>query len=318
VTQPVPRRKPLILAAQLVLAAVVLWLAWRALEPDLGSLGGAWKHVELRALPLAISGMLVMMSYAVLILTWCLVVTAWGSRISVRAAARIWFVSNLGRYVPGKVWAIAAMGTLAQRAGVSPSVAVGSALYINAINVLAGFAVCLLAAPAATPAPPALAIPVGVAAAALVLIPNALPAVVRWVAARAGREVTLAPLRYSAIATTFGACVAAWVFYGVAFQFLAIGTIGDPSGATLDYVAVFTGSYLIGFLAVFAPGGAVVREATMITQASQLALMPAADVALLAVISRVWLTLFELLPGLLFLLISPTPTTSSPDEARTA
>jgi hypothetical protein len=316
--RPVSRRKPVFLAAQLALAAIVLWLAWRALEPDLGSLGAAWTNVELRALPLAISGLLVLMSYAVLILTWCLVVAAWGSRISPGTAARIWFVSNLGRYIPGKVWAIAAMGTMAQRAGVSPAAAVGSSLYINAINVLAGFAVCLLVAPTATPAPPVIAVPFGIAAAALVLVPRALPAVVQWVAKRLGRDVVLAPLRYSTIAVTFVACVAAWMLYGVAFQFLSIGTIGDPSGATLDYIAVFTGSYLIGFLAFFAPGGAVVREATMITQAKQLALMPAADIALLAVISRVWLTLFELLPGLLFLLLSPTPTTSSPDEARTA
>jgi hypothetical protein len=32
----------------------------------------------------------------------------------------IWSVSNLGRYVPGKLWSIGAMGLMAQRAGVSP------------------------------------------------------------------------------------------------------------------------------------------------------------------------------------------------------
>ena len=60
----------------------------------------------------------VALSYAVLIETWRQIVIAWGGKLSWPAAARIWFISNLGRYVPGKVWQIGAMGALAQEAGV--------------------------------------------------------------------------------------------------------------------------------------------------------------------------------------------------------
>src|SRR4029079_15787127 len=56
-------------------------------------------------------------------------------------AARIWFVSNLGKYVPGKVWQIAAMGALAQKSGVSATAAIGSSVLVNLVSVLAGFAV---------------------------------------------------------------------------------------------------------------------------------------------------------------------------------
>src|SRR4029079_11729625 len=61
-------------------------------------------------------------------------------------AARIWFVSNLGKYVPGKVWQIAAMGALAQRNGVSATAAIGSSLLVNLVSVLAGFAVIAVTA----------------------------------------------------------------------------------------------------------------------------------------------------------------------------
>ena len=51
----------------------------------------------------------------VLIETWRRVVMAWGGASRSARAARIWFVSNLGTYVPGKVWQITAMGAMAQR-----------------------------------------------------------------------------------------------------------------------------------------------------------------------------------------------------------
>src|SRR5665213_4554449 len=87
----------------------------------------------------------VALSYAVLIETWRQIVVAWGGHLSWPTAARIWFISNLGRYVPGKVWQIGAMGALAQEAGVSSAAAIGSALVVNLVNLLAGLLVVLVA-----------------------------------------------------------------------------------------------------------------------------------------------------------------------------
>jgi glycosyltransferase 2 family protein len=310
-------RKWIFLALQIALAALFVWLAWREIAPRLSDVGPAWSLIDIRIAPLAGSGLFVILAYLVLIETWRRVITAWGSGLPFGPAARIWFVSNLGRYVPGKVWTIAAMGTLSQRAGVSPAVAVASALYINAINILAGIAVCLLAAPGRTPIPPVVAVILGVLTVVFVLTPRALTTVVKWIAARMGRDYDLPPLAYTTIALTFASCAIAWVFYGIAFQLLAAGTIGDPSGATSGYVALYTSSYLLGFIAFFAPGGAGVRESAMIAQAGQYALMPAPSMLLLAAISRIWLTLFELLPGLVLLVVTPKPSMTPSNETRT-
>jgi hypothetical protein len=312
-----PARKALFLALQVALGAAVAWLAWRALAPEISGLRGAWGGLRVRALPLVGSAVLVLTAYVILIETWRRVVSAWGSAIPFGSASRIWFISNLGKYVPGKVWAIAAMGVMAQRAGVAPAVAVGSSLYINAIHVLSGFALCLMLAPGSLPIPPVAAIALGIACLAVVLTPSVLSTSLAWAARRIGRDITLPPLRYATVATTFAMCTVAWVCYGVAFKLLAAGTIGDAAGATSSYIALFTGSYLIGYLAFFAPGGAIVRESAMVAQAHRLALMSAPDAALLAVISRVWLTVFELLPGLILLVLSPKPSMSPSNETRT-
>ena len=60
-------------------------------------------------------------------------------------AARIWSVSNLGRYVPGKVWQIGAMTTMAERVGVSPIAAAGSAILNTVVNIATGFLVAIVA-----------------------------------------------------------------------------------------------------------------------------------------------------------------------------
>jgi hypothetical protein len=310
-------RKPILLGVQIALAVLFGWLAWRKLSPEFGRLGDAWKSMAIDAVPLAGSALMVISAYAVLIETWRRVVSAWGGSIPYGSAARIWFVSNLGRYIPGKVWAIAAMGVLAQREGVSPAVAVTSSLYINIINVIAGFAVSVLAAPDVFPVPKSVAIAVGLLAVAFVLTPRAITTGVRWTAAKLGRQFNLEPLPPAIVALAFASCAVAWACYGIAFQFLAAGTIGDPSGATLRYIALYTSSYLIGFLAPFSPGGAGVREFVMIAQADRYALMPTSSVALLAVISRIWITLFELLPGLILLVAGQKPTMSPSNETRT-
>ena len=148
-TAPSPRTTPArrIAArlATLVVVGLVLWYAARQLRDQ-------WSDVQARASGLrpewAIvvgSMLLVLATYALLIHAWRSLVAAWGARLPFWPAARIWAVSNLGRYLPGKLWSIGAMGLLAQRAGVSPTAATGAALLGTLVNLAAGFAVLLVA-----------------------------------------------------------------------------------------------------------------------------------------------------------------------------
>jgi hypothetical protein len=97
--------------------------------------------------------------------------------------------------------------------------------------------------------------------------------------------------------------VISWIAYGIAFQFFVKGIIGNASGAVSSYIAVYAASYIIGFLALFAPGGAVVRESALVSGMVRLGLSGQADALAIAIASRLWLTLVELLPGLIFLAV---------------
>jgi len=136
-----PGRRKLAVAAQLALAAVVVWFAAQTISRQWEGVRATALDVEPRWSLIGASGVIVLATYALLIQIWRATLSVWGARLGFWDAARVWTVSNLGKYVPGKVWQIGAMGAMAQRRGVPPVAAVGSALVLTLVNVLAGFGV---------------------------------------------------------------------------------------------------------------------------------------------------------------------------------
>lgn len=263
----------------------------------------------------AFSSLVVIAAYAVLIQTWRQVVVAWGERLTFPTAMRIWFVSNLGKYVPGKVWAIAAMGTLAQQQGISPAAAMGSSVVVQLVNLVTGFGVFFVAGANVIDVPAAAlagALGLGIM---VFSAPWLVPAGVRFLNTLTGRQVKLPHLPPRAIWWAAAGTTLAWVLYGVAFHLFVSGMLRGPAPGTLgDWTAIFIGPYLIGFLAVFAPGGAGVREVFMAEALQRTGLVAAAVAALLVVSSRVWLTILEIIPGVLFLLVSPSRRSDSSSD----
>lgn len=283
-------------AAQWLVGLLIIGLAVRSLMRN-------W--AELRAQPLAwriepgwlvLSALVVWAMYALLIVAWRVMLAGWGQRLDGWAAARIWTVSSLGKYLPGKVWAIAGMALMAQRAGIAAWAATGSAVVLQVLAIGTGAAVAGLtgrrAIEAADPRMAAglvLLIAGAVAGGALLLWPAFLRRLLRLAAPEA--EARGAP-PVAGIVFGIAANLVAWLGYGVALWLLARGLLPaaglDPGLA----IAVFTTSYLAGFLALFAPGGIGVREGLFILML-QGPLGIAAATAL-ALASRVLLTITEL------------------------
>jgi uncharacterized membrane protein YbhN (UPF0104 family) len=73
------------------------------------------------------------------------------------------------------------------------------------------------------------------------------------------------------------------------------------------FIAVFTASYLIGYLVLFSPGGLGFREAALTVLLVGVGAAGQGDAVILGVTSRLWLTVLEVLPGLVSLLVRPAP-----------
>jgi uncharacterized membrane protein YbhN (UPF0104 family) len=250
-------------------------------------------------------------SYVVLIETWRQIVVAWGGHLSWPAAARIWFISNLGRYVPGKVWQIGAMGALAQEAGVSSVAAVGSALVVNVVNLLAGLLVVLVAGSRLVAGyGPALDAALVVFCVLVCGSPWLLPPLARLAVRVTGRNIPIPAIPPFAIIFAVAGCSLAWNLYGIAFHDLTVAIFGGAAGRPTYYTAVFTLSYLIGYIFLFAPGGIGVRETSLVALLAAAGLETGAQAAALAIASRLWLTVIEAAPGLILLAVRRRPKSS--------
>jgi hypothetical protein len=72
-------------------------------------------QLHLRPAWLLLSGAFVIGTYCLLISAWAYIVKGLsGQAIPFLLAARIWFISNLGALLPGRVWGIIQMGTMSE------------------------------------------------------------------------------------------------------------------------------------------------------------------------------------------------------------
>jgi hypothetical protein len=268
----------------------------RALAPD-------WSWI-------ALASLIVLATHAMLVQSWRLLLAGWGGHIRYGRAVQIWTIANLGRWIPGKVWQVGALGMLAEDHGVSPVAAAGAALLGTLLNIGAGFGITVLTGanglelirPGLKP------IFVGLSAlflAGVVALPWVLPSVLRRIARWRGVAHADRQLSPAAVWTATAINGASWVCYGLAFACFSRGVTPAISGDPLAFVAVYTASYLIGYLVLFMPGGLGFREAALVAFLIGTGAAGKGDATILSVASRVWITVLEVLPGLIGLLLLP-------------
>ena len=256
---------------------------------------------------IALSCVVVLATYTVLIETWRRIVIEWGDELSFGDAAPIWFVSNLVRYVPwGSVLQIGALAELARRRRVSPVAAAGASLINVAVNITTGFVLALSGGFAARNALSAGHRTLGLWAAAILLtalflLPDILPPMLVRVQRVTGHELALGTLPRRAIYFSLVGNLIAWAMYGLAFELFVRGILGRDVGVIVDFIAVWAGAYVIGYLAFLLPAGAGVREATMIDGLGMLHLSTAGEAGVIAISARLWLTALEIIPALIYL-----------------
>jgi uncharacterized membrane protein YbhN (UPF0104 family) len=220
-------------------------------------------HVTLTIGPGWIAGsvLMVLLTYAMQVESWRRILAGWGQGLRFRAAARVWSLANLGRYVPGTVWSVAGLVVLARQAGVETGPAAASAFVLQAISLGTGVAVVAAVTPGSAP-------PLRLAAAGLAAVLTI--AVLVWppTARRLGRLVNTAaplePLRPAAVFAGAVLAVLSWGTYGAAFWMLTRGLVPDTALPLTAAIGAFTLGYILGVLALFAPGGVGVRELVLI------------------------------------------------------
>jgi glycosyltransferase 2 family protein len=266
----------LLVLAFLVPALARRWDEFRTIEIDVHPAPG-W---------LALSVVVVLATYLLQIESWRRVLAGWHQHLPYGLAARAWCVANLARYVPGKVWSIAGLVVLVQRAGVETWAATASAVVAQAVALATGIAAVAFAAP--TIAYGAI-LGMGFVVAAAVLVAMGSAKLMR-LANRFAPGDGLRALPATAVLASGTLMLASWVGYGVAFWALGRG-LGITGLDLTTAIGMFTGAYIAGWLMLFAPAGVIFREAALVTLLAPI--IGAGGAATLSVASRLVLTLTE-------------------------
>lgn len=284
-------------AVRLVLLVLVCVAAGWALYTHWGQARDALLDLPPWAPPTAI--LAGMAGLAAQMMAWRALLAGLGSPLSHRVAARVMFVGQLGKYLPGSVWAFVAQVELARDHDVPRTRGATATLLAVAVTGATGLAVA------------AVALPLSSAEAArrwwwaLALAPLLLaalhPRVVGWGVGLAARpfarfravtEAGPSDVGGRAIAAAVAWTLLAWVPLGAHLWLLTWAVSGDPLSSLGPAVGAYTLAWTLGLLVVFAPAGLGVREAVLVV-----ALAPVVDAGaalVLAVLSRLVMTVADL------------------------
>jgi uncharacterized membrane protein YbhN (UPF0104 family) len=253
---------------------------------------------------LAAASVVILATFAVLIETWRRVLRQLGSQLSFGTAARIWMVSNLGKYVPGRIWALTTMAMMAGEHGVPVGVVGASSVVIMAANVATGFAVVLLmSAGTVQRLAGGLAAIVAAMVGLFVLLFAAPYIATHWnrFAARFHKAQLTVSIPPAAIAVAIVGTTVSWFAYGFAFMLFVHSIIGSSAAPYSAFVTANAASYLVGYLMIIAPAGIGFREVALVTLLPALKIATGPQAAVITIASRIWLTLLEIVPSLVAL-----------------
>ncbi|HYK82122.1 MAG TPA: lysylphosphatidylglycerol synthase domain-containing protein [Gemmatimonadales bacterium] len=284
---------------QVAAGAVVAVLVGRALVRNWSEFRSLHIALHLRPGWITLSILTVFVTYALQVESWRRILAGWSQQLSYDRALKIWLLVNLGRYIPGKVWSVAGLMVLAQRAGVDAWAAAASAVVIQALGI--GTAVVVVAATTPSAESPLRLVAAALAAAGTIgLLVWDRPAQV--LARLVGPGAAFRALPWRAAVRGGVLTLLSWVTYGVAFWLLARGLGLPPTLPVATAAGVFALGYILGLLALFAPGGVGVRELVFIGLLTPS--LGSGGAVALSVASRVLLTLTEAVGPLGLLLLT--------------
>ena len=276
------------LAVAVALAVWALWSRW----PEVVA---AVQRLDLTNLVLA--ALATLLNAVLTGLAWRALLADLGARLPVGLAARVFFVGQIGKYVPGSLWPMIVQAELAKR-----HVPRRSTVAATLVLLLLSGASALLVVLVTLPLAPAWSRTGGgvLAWAALLVVPVVAllhPGILGRLLDRGLRLAGRPPLeqwtslRGTAVAT--GWALLAWLVAGLQIWLLAV-PLGAP--ATWRTLALTTGGYAlawaIGLVVVVAPAGAGAREVALAAVLSTV-LDPGA-VVVVVLLSRVLFTAADL------------------------
>jgi len=229
--------------------------------------GTLWHEVQRLSVPVVLGALALNLCGLICsLMVWRELLADLGSRLSVPEAWRIMFIGQLAKYVPGSIWPVLAQAELGADRGIPRHRSALSVLLSYAVMTCTGAVVAAITLPFARARTTdqyywiLILVPVSI----VVLSPPVLNRLLSLVLRLARQPALERGVSLGGLARTMAWAAASWVCNGLTVYVLMRQLAGHPQGTLLVSVGAYSLSWTVGFLAVFAPAGAGVREAVMV------------------------------------------------------
>ena len=259
-----------------------------------------WGDVSeaLRALPLWLVAVEIALAFGYVYLTmasWRLVLNDVGAPVDRAVASRIFFSSQVAKYLPGGVWNFVAAAEVGRDYEISRRRSVCALLVSIVISIVTGMVLAILAVALGSAEVRetygwlVFVLPVALVA----LCPPVLNRLVNLALKILGREPLDDAMSWGSTMLAAVWALAAWCVVGLQL-WLMLAQLGLP--ATVPTFLLATGGYALGwtagFLVFFVPAGAGVREVALGAVLSTVA--PAGVVVVVVLLARIFTTLADI------------------------
>ena len=226
--------------------------------------------------------------------TWRSLLASLGSPLPLAAAGRIFFIGQLGKYIPGSVWPVVMQTELAKAERVPRARSATAAILAMVITLCAGLLAVIATLPFLTSGETAgyrwivLAAPVML----IGLHPRIINPALGRLLKLAKRPPLEHPLTGRAVLVALAWALISWILLCTHVWLLAVRLGAKPGQAALLAIGGFAFAWTAGFLVVFAPAGAGVREVILV--ATLKTVLDTGESTVIALVSRVLMSVADL------------------------
>ena len=228
---------------------------------------------------------------------WVGLFRALGGSVGAREGVAVWMITNLGRYIPGKLWQLSGLALYMRENRQAGAAALTAAALFQVLVLGTGIAVAAASLGAELVRGGAVVPIAAVILLVLVVLlrPSLTGRAAGALARRFGESAAAGSPGAGALWLAVGGLVLAWLVNGAGLWCVWRGAGGGPAPGVFTMSGVFAASYVAGYLVLFAPGGLVVREGAMAGLLAATAGVPVSVGAAVAVLARLWAVASELL-----------------------
>lgn len=229
---------------------------------------------------------------------WKFLLSSLNANISFVKAMKIWFISNAGRYLPGKVWQIAGIVYLGSKENIEKKTLLQSIIYSQVVANFQGIIFAVILFGGKINIPIWVIIPI-LLSSILIMIPKILNYILNTTILKIMKKTPLTTsISVKNMSIYFILQLINWFLMGFAF-YIFINAFQIVSLFQNAQIIIFLPAcWTIGLLALFAPGGIGVREGILTTLLSTITANPLGII--IPWVYRIIITIFEAVFALSF------------------